>query len=240
MQTIHLSASNKKTMLPVFMTLIQTLSVWLIPTVYSRQVSTAIQHTFNNQFLLILFIFMFNFLVFDRLTNKISVPIFLSMVGISVLIAALSFSKVSPTISLLLFTCLLTLITFFLPFKTNWPGLILFTLSTSFILPESLFYIQCGFLSKSFLTSLLVPTLGTLFFFFPFFSNRFVHKEIYRLIIGLTVVLTFLFIGITSHTLLACILLLVSWLSGVFFNQIKLDLLINIFLNLLFSMLLIL
>lgn len=240
MQNIRLNAVNKKSLLPLIMTAIQSLTTWLVPTLYSHQVHTNIQHTFSNQLLVILFIFMFNFLVFDRFTNKISTPIFLSMTGVTVLAAALAFSSISPTISILLFLCMVTLSTFFTGFKNNWAGLILYTISSAFILPEVLFYIQCGFLSTNFLSVLVVPLLGFLFIFYPFFINKLSYGPLIHLSLGILCIVILLVTHLTTFGLIAVGTLIISWLATQFIKQSKLHLIVNVILYLIFSVFLIL
>lgn len=237
MQNIRLTNVNKQTLFPLILTAIQTFLTWLVPTLYSHQLNTNIQHTFSNQVLIVLFVFMFNFLIFDRFTNKISAPIFLGMSGIAVLIAALAFSSISPTISLLLFLSLLTLVTFFLSFKTNWAGLILFTVSSAFILPEILFYIQCGFLSTNFLSILSIPTLSFAFFFLPQFIKDSNFSIIIRLVLGVLCILLLLMTHFTTFGLASMALIIISAILQQFLKQRKLQLIINVFLNLVFNLL---
>ena len=119
MQKIHLTTVNKKTISPVTLTVIQTFATWLIPSMYGHQVSTTIQHTFTNQVILILFVFMFNFLIFDRFTNKMPIPIFLGMTGISILVVAFSFFEHCTHNWATAFTCLLSLLLFLFQRKTT-------------------------------------------------------------------------------------------------------------------------
>ncbi len=237
MQNLHLTTEKKKTLLPLGLALIQTFSTWLIPTVYSRLVNTTIQHTVSNQAILILFIFMFNFLVFDRFTNKFPMIFFLGMTGVAVLIAAFSFSSIAPTIGLLLFVCLSSLLPFFLSFKNNWAGWLLFTISSAFILPETLFYVQCGFLSTNFLKALIIPLLSTFLFYYPFFIKRINFSTIINLGIGALCACILLFTHVGIYSVFASLLILISWTFQRMVKQPKLILTINVILNLLFNIL---
>lgn len=237
MQKIHLTTVNKKTIIPVTLTVIQTFATWLIPSMYGHQVSTTIQHTFTNQVILILFVFMFNFLIFDRFTNKMPIPIFLGMTGISILVVAFSFSSIAPTIGLLLFTCLLSLLPFLFSAKNNWAGWLLFTISSMFILPETFFYVQCGFLSTNFLKILIIPLLSALFFFYPFFIKEISHSGIFNLILGILCVGLTVLGNLNTYTLIAGLLVLISWGYQQFAKQPKLLLTVNVILCLFFNVL---
>ncbi|WP_412988340.1 hypothetical protein ACLJJ6_06085 [Pediococcus siamensis] len=237
MQKMRLSRSNKKTILPIIMTALQTVTIWLVPMLFGHQLQTTIHHTVDNQILLILFVFMFNFLVFDRLTNKISSPIFLSMVGITIVIAALSFSRIAPTIGLLLFTSLATLIPFILPSKHNWTGWLSFVISVTFILPTALFYVQCGFLSASFLKILAVPLLANLFLFFPFFNLNFAYHTIFQLILGIISALGIVSLHLGTYGILGIGILMIAFLTEFFISQNQIRLCLATGLSLLFNLL---
>lgn len=223
--------------LAIFM-IVQSITCWWAALDYGRSFQTA---TFSAaQLPLIGYTLAITATIFIILDGRIPAQWSLIAIGISVAFAFTNIIASESELLYLLLTCSVWLFIMAIPRfgMQNYFGLIVFSVVMSYTIPVAVFYLQNAYLSTTFLWKLLPLVASYVFLYVPSFSKQRQINQLISAVTGVILVIAIFLQPITWQTITAIVLTIAIWFSQQSFGRLRLHLMINAVLQLIFMFLL--